>query len=133
MMDDGAPHLPKRPWRAKFRDAFRGVWVGVRRQRSFRVHLPVALAVIAAAAVLRIDDLTVWCVLLLCIAVVLAAEMFNSALESMAKAVADENNPHLRDALDIGSGAVLVAVAGAVTVGAIVFVHRLGILTGWWG
>ena len=73
-----------------------------------------------------------WCVLLVCIAMVLAAETFNSALELLAKAITDEHDPRLADALDIGSAAVLVASIGAALVGSILFLHRLGVLLGWW-
>jgi diacylglycerol kinase len=122
---------PERSWVCKFRDAFRGVKEGVRGQSSFFVHVFVAVAVVAAGAVLGVD-LTEWCLLLLCIAAVLTAEMFNSALESMAKAITGENDPHLGNSLDIGSAAVLLASIGASIVGSIIFAHRLGILLGWW-
>jgi len=119
-----------RSWPRKFRDAFRGVWLGVRGQSSFRVHFLAAAAVIAAGALIRVT-LVEWCVLLVCIAVVLTAEMFNSALESMARAITDKHDPRLADALDIGSAAVLAAAIGAVVVGTIVFVNRLLALA-WW-
>jgi diacylglycerol kinase len=121
----------ERPWPQKFRDAFRGVKAGVRGQSSFFVHFFIAAAVIVAAWVLQVP-LIEWCILLLCIAIVLTAEMFNSALESMAKAITGENDPHLGNSLDIGSGAVLIASIGAAIVGAIIFINRLGMMLGWW-
>lgn len=120
-----------RPWKQKFGDAFRGLREGVRAGSSFRVHLVAAAAVIAAAAVLRMDALQS-CVLLVCIAGVLAAEMFNSALESLARAITAAENPHIRDALDIASGAVLTASFGAAAAGIALFGHRVGQLWGWW-
>ena len=122
--------LPEHSWAAKFRNAFRGVKEGVRGQSSFFVHLFIAAAVIAAAVVLD-ADLAEWCVLLLCIAIVLSAEMFNSALESLAKGITDQWNPHVGRALDMGSGAVLIASVGAATVGVIIFVNRLRLMD-WW-
>jgi len=121
----------RRSWAKKFRDAFRGLGVGVRGQSSFRVHFFFAAAVIVCAAVMRMPRVE-WCVLLVCIALVLAAELFNSALELLAKAITDEQDPRLADALDIGSAAVLVASLGAALVGSILFLHRLGVLLGWW-
>jgi diacylglycerol kinase len=121
----------RRSWARKFRDAFRGVAVGVRGQSSFRVHFLFAVLVIAAAALVRASSIE-WVVLLLCIALVLTAEMFNSALESLAKAITDKHDPRLADALDTGSAAVLVAAIGATLVGGIVFLHRLGLLAQWW-
>jgi diacylglycerol kinase len=114
----------QRSWAGKFRDAFRGVKAGVRGQRSFFVHFSIAATVVVADAVLGVNTCE-WCLLALCIAGVLTAEMFNSALESMAKAITGEINPHLGNSLDIGAAAVLTASIGAVVVGAIIFVPRL--------
>jgi len=123
--------ISERPWPRKFRDAFRGVKAGVRGQSSFFVHFFMTAAVIVGAVVLRVDLLE-WCILLACIAMVLTAEMFNSALESMAKAITGETAPHLGNSLDISSGAVLVASIGAALVGSIIFINRLGMMLGWW-
>jgi diacylglycerol kinase len=120
---------PHRSWFRKFRDAFRGLGEGVRGQNSFFVHLFVGLAVIVAGMVLSIGLLE-WCLVTLCIAGVIAAEMFNSALESMAKAITSEHDPHVGSALDIGSAAVLVAATGAAAVGILIFAHRAGVLLG---
>ena len=129
MTDDFRP--PPRSWPEKFRDAFRGIAVGVRGQASFDVHLVFAVLVIAAAAFLRVAR-TEWCVLLLCITVVLTAEMFNSALEYLAKAIDRRENREIAVALDIGSAAVLIAALGAVVVGTIVFLAHLGLRFPWW-
>jgi len=122
----------KRTWSAKFRDAFRGFREGIWGQHSFFVHFSLAGLVIATAAALQIDHRLEWCLLLLCIAGVLTAEMFNSALESLAKAITDEMDPHVGRALNIGSAAVLIASLGAAIIGVIIFLSRLGMLLQWW-
>jgi diacylglycerol kinase len=120
----------RRTWAAKFGGAIRGVGCGVAGESSFLVHGVAAVVVVAAAAALRVS-VTEWCLLTLCIAGVLVSEMFNSALESMAKAVDQERNAALGEALDIASGAVLVAAVGSMFVGVIVFVPYLWpLLTG---
>jgi diacylglycerol kinase len=118
------PSPTGRTWRAKFRDAFRGVRCGMRGQLSFRVHIFMAIAVVVAAAVLR-AQLWQWCALLLCVAGVLTAEMFNSAMEHFARAVEKRPNPEIGEALDTASAAVLIASIGAAIVGAIIFIERL--------
>ena len=100
-----------RTWKQKFGHAFRGLRQGVRGSSSFAAHFAATAAVLAAAAALRMDAVQ-WCLVLLCIGGVLAAELFNSALESMARAITAEENSHIRDALDIASGAVLTAALG---------------------
>lgn len=119
-----------RGWADKFRDAFRGLWLGVRDQSSFRVHGVFAVLVVLAAALLRVGTAP-WCLLVLCITVVLAAELFNTALESLARAIDRQENPHLGKALDVASAAVLTSAIGAALVGIVLFVQRLGALVSW--
>jgi len=123
--------IPRQTWTCKFGHAFHGLKLGIQGQSSFFVHFFMASAVIIAATVLD-ANLIEWCLLLMCITIVLAAEMFNSALEWMAKAVDAEHNPLLGAALDIGSAAVLLAAVGAVIIGSVIFIHRLGSQLDWW-
>ncbi len=58
-----------------------------------------------------------WSVLVLCITLVIVAEMLNSSIESLVRVVTSKPDPRIRDALDMASGAVLVASAGAVIIG----------------
>ena len=119
-----------RGWSDKFRDAFRGLWLGVRDQSSFRVHGVFAIAVAVLAGLLRVG-MVAWCLLILCITVVLSAELFNTALESLARAVDRQENPYLGKALDVASAAVLTSAIGAALVGMTLFLHRLGALLSW--
>ena len=119
-----------RPWKQKFADAFRGMREGIRGQSSFVVHFFIALAVLAAAAMLHMGAAE-WGLLLVCITVVLAAEMFNSALEATARAIGSERSPHLRDALDMASAAVLIAAIGSLAVGLAVFGGRIVSMIRW--
>ncbi|MBN1589209.1 MAG: diacylglycerol kinase [Pirellulales bacterium] len=128
-MSDPSHLRPERTWNEKFLDAFHGLKCGVRGQSSFFAHFFIAAVVVVAAAMLQMNH-TEWCLLVLCIFAVLAAEMFNSGMESMARAITDETDPHVGEALDIGSAAVLLVSIGAAIVGLIVFLHRLGITLG---
>ncbi|MCH8922183.1 MAG: diacylglycerol kinase [Planctomycetes bacterium] len=120
-----------RGWIKKFADAFRGVALGVRGQSSFHVHFFMTAVVITVAAIVRVT-LIQWCLLALCITLVLTAEMFNSALEYLARAVDREHNPDLGAALDIASAAVLVASFGAVVIGVMILGMRIGAVLEWW-
>ena len=115
---------PPRSWYVKFRDAFRGVIQGVRGQSSFAVHFICAALVVLLGAYLGINWME-WSLLVTCIFAVLTAEMFNSALETLAKAIDTRHNPHLADGLNLASSAVLLSSIGAVIVGVIVFAGRL--------
>jgi diacylglycerol kinase len=115
--------LPSR-WYWKFANAIRGLAAGIRGQNSFYVHLPAAVLACGLAAWLQVSHAE-WLALVLCITLVLTAELFNSSLEHLARAVSRQEHPEIRDALDIASGAVLVASAGASVVGVMVLVYHL--------
>jgi diacylglycerol kinase len=108
----------------KFQCAFRGIAVGSRSQSSFLVHLVVAVLVIGAGVWLELTQVE-WCLLALCIALVLALELFNSAIEALARAIDRHHNEQLRDALDIASGAVLAGAIGTAVVGIVILLPRL--------
>ncbi len=124
-------HRRPRTWPDKFRDAFRGVSRAIRSQSSFAVHLVVAAVVVVVAAVLRVS-LLAWCLLAGAVGFVLAAEMFNTAIESLARSLGPRRHPRIRDALDMASGGVLLAAITAVVIGGIIFGERAGSLLGWW-
>ncbi len=130
-MRDTEDRFPERGWLDKFADVFRGLKLGVRGQSSFLAHFFIAVVVIATGIVFSVDR-EEWCLLVLCIGSVLTAEMFNSALESLSRAISDEYDIHLGNALDIGSAAVLIVSTAAAVVGLIIFVNRLAGMLGWW-
>ncbi len=59
---------------------------------------------------------------------VVALELTNSALESLARGLTSEHNPEVGRALDMAAGAVLVASGGAAAVGLFLFGGRLWLL-----
>jgi diacylglycerol kinase len=122
--DDDRHFHAERSWTRMFADAVRGLGVAVREEANFRVHFGVAAAATAAGAWVDLS-LERWCLIALCIAIVMAAEMANTAIEHLARAVTREPNPEVRDALDVASAAVLVAAIGAAAVGAAVLLPPL--------
>jgi len=119
----------KRTWARKFRDAFLGLRQSIHRQSSYRVHFTAAVIVIAAGWLLGMDHVR-WSLLVLCITIVLSAEMFNTALETLAKAITSDYNEHLGRALNIASAAVLTAAIGATIVGSLLFIEAIGRIFG---
>jgi diacylglycerol kinase len=126
---------PRRSWRHKFRDAFRGFKLGVRGHSSFFVHFFFAALVLAAGMVLHCRPLE-WCLLLGCIGMVLTAELFNSAIETIFRGLDEATKPRVCSCLDIAAGAVLLASIVAAVIGSLIFLGRLMDLFGgypdWW-
>ena len=115
---------------SKFLTGFKFAWNGVRylfrSQLNARVHLVVALLVIVAGFVLGIKQLE-WCAIVLCIALVLAAEGVNTAIEALADAIHPDQHPLVGKAKDVAAGAVLLCAIASAIVGAIIFLPYLGI------
>ncbi|MDR3197522.1 MAG: diacylglycerol kinase family protein [Planctomycetaceae bacterium] len=115
----------KRTWSQKFTDAFRGLYLSVHHQSSYRIHFVSAVAVLGAAWLLGNFDTVRWILLIFCITIVIVSEMFNTAVETLAKAITNSYNPYIGNALDIAGGAVLTAAFGAASVGTILFLEAI--------
>jgi diacylglycerol kinase (ATP) len=115
----------------KFQTALRGLGRGVRRESNFRIHLSAAALVILLGYVLQVSTVE-WCLLVLSIFLVLAAEIFNTALEMLARAITRDFDEDVKDALDTSSAGVLLVAWGAAIVGGVIFCGRLAVLLGWW-
>lgn len=105
-----------RTWTRMFADAGRGLVVAVRGEINFFVHLFIAMLAGVAGGIIGMTDER-WAIYILCVTVVLAAELFNTAIEHLARAVSREENPEIRNALDVASAGVLLAAIGAACVG----------------
>jgi diacylglycerol kinase (ATP) len=115
----------KRTWKRKFADAFHGLRLSVYEQSSYRIHFTAAVGVLATAWLLGNFDTIRWVLLFFCITIVVVAEMFNTAIETLAKAITNSYNPFIGYALDIAGGAVLATACGAACVGTILFLEAI--------
>ena len=100
--------------------AIEGIIHVLRTQRNMRIHFGVAVGVLVAALVLNVSRLEL-IALLLSIAFVLIAEMFNTAIEAAVDVASTSFDPMAKLAKDIGAGAVLIAALNAIAVGYLVF------------
>jgi diacylglycerol kinase len=121
----------RRRWRDKFREAFRGVKLGVRGHSSFFVHFFFAALALAAALALQCG-LIEWCLIVGCIGLVLTAELLNSAVETLFHGLDAESKKRNRGTLDIAAGAVLVASLTAAVIGVLIFGRRFLMLLHVW-
>jgi diacylglycerol kinase len=67
-----------------------------------------------------------WAIVFLTIALVVGAELLNSAVESVVDLVSPGEHPLAKRAKDVAAAAVLVAAAGAVAVGVCLVVWATG-------
>jgi undecaprenol kinase len=104
--------------------ALAGITAIASRERSFRTQIIAALAVIVTTILLR-PGLLWSAVLVLAIALVLALELLNSALEAMLDHLHPDIAPAIKIAKDAAAGAVLVMSTAAVVVGTLMLIAVL--------
>ncbi len=106
------------------RFAGRGLGYALRTQRNMRIHLAIGAVAVGAAAYFRVSAVE-WLFLSVTIALVLVAELINTALEVWIDFVSRERRAEAMVVKDLAAGAVLVCSLSAVVVGVIVFLPRL--------
>lgn len=107
-----------------FRHAGRGLRWAVSSQANLRVHLVAAAVVLIAAIALRFSAIEL-VALLLCFAIVITAELFNTTLEVLIDYAWPEHHPMIGRAKDVAAAAVLVSAAGTAIVGVLLFGRHL--------
>ena len=108
--------------------SFGYAWKGIRccigKEQNLSFHLIATVVTVIAGFLLEITRID-WMIVILYIGVVIAAELFNSAIEKLVDLVSPERHPIAGQVKDIAAGAVLVCAATAAIIGLIVFIPYL--------
>lgn len=102
-----------------FRYAFAGWWYVLRTQRNAWIHAVISFAVFAVALLLQLPPRD-WAVLILTIAIVWAAEFFNTALEAVVDLASPELHPLAKICKDVGAASVLIAALASMLIGLLI-------------
>lgn len=128
--DQAQPLPPKHPtWSIAaivfaFRCAFAGVGYLLRTQRNAQIHAIIGSIALGLGFVLRISRLE-WAILILVMALVLALEAVNTAIEATVDIATSSYHPLARIAKDVAAGAVLLAALAAIIIGCLIFIPPL--------
>ncbi len=104
--------------------AFNGIKNAFYTQHNIWIHLFATIFVIASAFIFKIST-TEWLIIILCISIVFAAEIFNSAIELLTDMVSPEINQKAGKVKDMAAAAVLITAAGAFVSGLIIFIPKI--------
>ncbi|MEG3180600.1 diacylglycerol kinase [Sphingomonas sp. LT1P40] len=108
--------MKNRPFRERLGFALAGLRAGFRREASFRTQMAIAGVALVALLILRPDPLW-WAVVAVTVALVLALELINSALEAVIDLLHPGLHPEIKAAKDMLAGAVLTISIAALVVG----------------
>ena len=104
--------------------AWKGIRCCVGKEQNLSFHLIATVCVVIAGFALGITR-TEWICIILCIGIVIAAELFNSAIERLVDLVSPQRHPLAGQIKDIAAGAVLVCALAAMVVGLVIFIPYL--------
>ena len=111
---------------SSFKYAFLGIRETAKRERNFRIQILAAIFAVAACIVFRVSAFH-FALVAFAIFFVLAAELFNTAIEAVVDLVCrGKPHPLARIAKDASAGAVLLASAFSVVAGMIVAADIIG-------
>ena len=109
---------------ARLNYALAGLAHGLRVEASLRLQAACFIAALVALLVLR-PAAVWWALVLLASAAVLAAELFNTAIEQLADELHPKDSPGIRIVKDCAAAGVLSAVLGALGVAVALAAHLL--------
>jgi undecaprenol kinase len=111
-------------FRARLGFALRGFAHALRSEASLRLQALAFAAALLALLLLR-PAAVWWALVLLASTAVVAAELFNTAIEHLADVLHPQQSPGMRVVKDCAAAGVLITVVGALGVAAALAVHLL--------
>lgn len=105
----------------KFKYAGQGIRYAVMNEISLKIHLLMASCAVGLGIYLRLP-LWKWALLLLIIAMVMVAEMLNTAIEIAVDLYSRQYNTMAKRAKDVAAGAVLLSAFAALLLAVVIFV-----------
>jgi len=103
-----------------FNYAMEGLLHVFKTQRNMRFHLIITVLVLIFSFLFHIDR-TELILLFITISLVLMAEMFNTAVESITNMISQSYHPSIRTVKDMCAGAVFISAINAVVIGYLIF------------
>jgi|SRR5579864_6255130 len=121
----------RRGFREKLGASLSGLKHAFRGDSSFFAHTYRFVLIALAAALLGVGLLG-WCLLAVGACLVFIAELTHSAIDTLARALGDPEQPGLKMAREIATGGVLVAVTLFAALSITILTLKFGDLLGWW-
>ena len=107
-----------------FKYALQGFTSSFRTERNMKIHVVATILVIILGIYLKLN-LIEWSIITIAIVIVISAELFNTAIETIVDMVSPQKNEKAKLAKDISAGAVLILAIGSAIVGFIIFLPKI--------
>ncbi|SKA90110.1 diacylglycerol kinase (ATP) [Prosthecobacter debontii] len=103
-----------------FQAAISGLVWALRTQRNLKIHLLATCLALSLGWLHPLENWE-WCVLALAIGLVWAAELLNTAVETVCDRITREPDEMIRRAKDVSAAAVVAASIAALAIGILIF------------
>ncbi|MDO5038774.1 diacylglycerol kinase [Clostridium sp.] len=107
-----------------FNNAIDGVIYTVRTQRNMKIHMVVSVLVLIGCLFFDVSKIE-FLILAITISMVISAELFNTAIESVVDMNTNYYHPLAKIAKNVAAGAVIITAINAVVVGYVIFWDKL--------
>ncbi len=104
--------------------AVEGIIIFFKTQHNAWIHAFAAIIVVVLGLVLKINN-NEWCLVVIAITMVIAAEMLNTAIEFLTDIASPDYHEMAKKVKDVAAGAVFVTAIAAVVIGLIVFLPKI--------
>jgi diacylglycerol kinase len=108
----------------KFKVAFEGIFILLKKDRNFQVHLILFLLLLIASFLIGLSKFE-WIAILVCSAMVFATEAVNSSIEKLADLITKEIRPEIKIIKDIAAAAVLITSIFSIVVALLIFIPKI--------
>lgn len=103
--------------------AFKGIATAFK-EPNFKIHLIACITVIIAGFVFNISNIE-WSIVIVCIGLVFAAEILNTAIEEIVDYISPERNIKAGIIKDLAAAMVLIISIASLIVGLIIFLPKI--------
>ena len=106
-----------------FKYAFNGIITSFKTEKNMKFHI-VMMVLVIAGTLLKISKIE-WIICVILFALVISAELINTAIETIVDMITMEKNEKAKIAKDVAAGAVLVNAIGSTIIGLIIFIPKI--------
>ena len=104
--------------------AFNGLKILIQEEHNSRIHILAACIVVIAGYFFQLSGLE-WIAIVFAIGLVIAFEIFNSAIENIADFISPGQDDSIKKIKDLSAAGVLVVALTAAIIGLIVFIPKI--------
>ena len=107
-----------------FKYAIEGIIASFKTERNMKLHVLAMIVVIILGIILKLSEFE-WTICIILFAIVIAGELFNTAIETTVDIAMPQKNEKSKLAKDISAGAVLIIAIASSIIGAIIFIPKI--------